>query len=100
LPYNAHATASDALWTGLPVLTRRGSAFAGRVAASMLTALDLSELIAETAEDYETLALALARDPERLEGLRARLAVNRKTMSLFDTAGFARKLEELYRELV
>jgi predicted O-linked N-acetylglucosamine transferase (SPINDLY family) len=96
LPYNAHATASDALWTGLPVLTCRGSAFAGRVAASMLTALDLRELIAETAQEYETLALALARDPERLKALRAKLAVNRKTMPLFDTSDFASKLERLY----
>ena len=67
LPYNAHATASDALWAGLPVLTKRGTAYAGRVAASMLTALDLPELIAETAQEYESFALALARDPVRLK---------------------------------
>lgn len=100
LPYNAHATASDALWVGLPVLTRRGGAFAGRVAASMLTALDLRELITETAEEYEALALALAHNPERLKALRARLAANRKTMPLFDTVGFARELERVYSELV
>ena len=96
LPYNAHATAYEALWMGLPVLTRRGNAFAGRVAASLLTTLDLRELITETAEDYEALALALACDPERLMALRARLAVSRKTRPLFDTTGFARKLERLY----
>jgi predicted O-linked N-acetylglucosamine transferase (SPINDLY family) len=100
LPYNAHATACDALWAGLPVLTRRGTAFAGRVAASLLTALGLAELISETEQDYESLALALARDPARLAALRARLAVNRKTMPLFDTAGFARGLEALYTTLV
>jgi protein O-GlcNAc transferase len=100
LPYNAHATACDALWSGLPVLTCRGGAFAGRVAASLLTALGLPELITETAQDYESLALALARDGERLKAVRAKLAVNRKTMPLFDTAGFARALEGLYAALV
>lgn len=99
-PYNAHATASDALWVGLPVLTRRGEAFAGRVAASLLAALDLPELVTETAEEYEALALALACDPERLKALRAKLAVNRKTMPLFDTTDFARKLERVYSGLV
>src|SRR5258705_380332 len=74
LPYNAHATACDALWAGLPVLTRKGTAYAGRVAASLLTAASLPELITETAEDYEALALALARDPARLKALRDRLA--------------------------
>src|SRR6202012_1911610 len=75
-PYNAHATACDALWAGLPVVTRRGTAFAGRVGASLLTALGLGELITESEEDYETLAFALAQDPARLKVLRARLAAN------------------------
>jgi predicted O-linked N-acetylglucosamine transferase (SPINDLY family) len=100
LPYNAHATASDALWAGLPVLTRRGSAFAGRVAASLLTAAGLPELIAETAEDYEALALALARDPARLKALHDRLAANRATAPLFDTPGLTRNLERLYSQMV
>jgi len=95
LPYNAHATASDALWAGLPVLTRRGSAFAGRVAASLLTAAGLPELIAQTAEDYEALALALARDPQRLKDLRDRLAASRARSPLFDTPRQARDLETL-----
>jgi len=95
LPYNAHATASDALWAGLPVLTRRGSAFAGRVAASLLTAAGLPELIAETAQDYEALALALAREPERLKALRDKLAAGRATAPLFDTPRLARDLEAL-----
>jgi predicted O-linked N-acetylglucosamine transferase (SPINDLY family) len=82
------------------VLTCRGGAFAGRVAASLLTALGLPELITETAQDYESLALALAVDGERLEAVRAKLAANRKTMPLFDTAGFARALEGLYAALV
>ena len=72
LPYNAHATGCDALWAGLPLLTQRGTAFAGRVCASLLTALGLPGLIAETAAGYEATALALARDPERLKDLRAR----------------------------
>jgi len=100
LPYNAHATACDALWAGLPVLTRRGNAFAARVAASLLTAAGLPELITETAEEYEALALALARDPARLKALRDRLAANRATAPLFDTPRLARELEAAYREML
>jgi predicted O-linked N-acetylglucosamine transferase (SPINDLY family) len=100
LPYNAHATACDALWAGLPVLTRKGGAFAARVAASLLTAAGLPELIVQTAEDYEALALALARDPARLEDLRNRLAANRATAPLFDTPRLARDLEALIARLV
>jgi predicted O-linked N-acetylglucosamine transferase (SPINDLY family) len=94
-PYNAHATACDALWAGLPVLTRRGSAFAGRVAASLLAAAGMPELIAETAQDYEALALALARDPARLKALRDKLAMGRATAPLFDTPRLTRDLETL-----
>jgi predicted O-linked N-acetylglucosamine transferase (SPINDLY family) len=100
LPYNAHATACDALWAGLPVLTRRGSAFAGRVAASLLEAAGLPELIAETAEGYEALALALARDPRRLKALRDKLAANRATAPLFDTPRLTRDLEALYSQML
>jgi len=100
LPYNAHATACDALWAGLPVLTRRGTCYAGRVAASLLTATGLPELIAESAEDYEALALALAREPARLKALRDKLAVNRATAPLFDTPRLARDLEALYRGML
>jgi len=100
LPYNAHATACDALWAGLPVLTRRGSAFAGRVAASLLTAVGLPELIAESAEDYESLAVTLARDPARLKALREKLDANRATTPLFDTPRLARDLETLYRQML
>ncbi len=95
LPYNAHATACDALAANLPVLTCRGTAYAGRVAASMLTALP--ELITETPADYEALALALARDPARLQALRAKLAGNR---ALFDTARFTRDLEDALTSLL
>jgi predicted O-linked N-acetylglucosamine transferase (SPINDLY family) len=95
-PYNAHTTASDALWTGLPVLTRMGKAFAGRVAASLLTALDLPELITASTEDYEKRAVELARNPEKHAALRAKLAANRTTMPLFDGKLIARHLEAGY----
>ena len=93
LPYNAHATACDALWAGLPVLTCAGTAFAGRVAASMLTALGLPELIAQTLEEYEARALELARNPARLKALRERLTAARTSAPLFDTPRFTRNLE-------
>ncbi|MBA2589724.1 MAG: tetratricopeptide repeat protein [Alphaproteobacteria bacterium] len=96
-PYNAHATACDALFAGLPVLTRRGGAFAARVSASLLTAAGLPELIAETAEDYERLALALARDPARLKAAREKLAAG---SPLFDTSHLARDLEAAYEQML
>jgi predicted O-linked N-acetylglucosamine transferase (SPINDLY family) len=100
MPYNAHATACDALWAGLPVLTRRGTAYAGRVAASLLTAAGLPDLITETAEEYEQLALALARNPARLGAYRDRLAAGRATAPLFDTPRLARDLEAAYIQML
>jgi predicted O-linked N-acetylglucosamine transferase (SPINDLY family) len=96
LPYNAHTTASDALWSGLPVLTRIGETFAGRVAASLLRAVGLPELITNTAQEYEQLAIDLAREPERLRALRDRLKANRNTAPLFDTPAYTRHLEAAY----
>jgi predicted O-linked N-acetylglucosamine transferase (SPINDLY family) len=96
LPYGAHATAADALWAGLPVLTQMGDVFASRVGASLLTAAGLPELVTHTAEEYEAKALELARDPARLKVLREKLAANRTTAPLFDMAGFARGLEAAY----
>jgi len=96
LPYNAHTTASDALWAGLPVLTCRGGSFAARVAASLLTAVELPELITDSLPDYEALALRLARSPVELMRLRTRLAINRLTSPLFDTARLCRHLEAAY----
>jgi protein O-GlcNAc transferase len=96
LPYNAHTTASDALWAGLPVLTCLGSAFAGRVAASLLSASGLPELIATSIDDYEALALKLAREPSLLGSLKAKLGRNRDTCALFDTRRFARNIEGAY----
>jgi predicted O-linked N-acetylglucosamine transferase (SPINDLY family) len=99
LPYNAHTTASDALWAGVPLLTCRGSAFSGRVAASLLTAVGLPELITENPADYEMLAMKLARDPVLLSGLRDKLARNRSTAPLFDTMATTRALEQAYARM-
>ena len=96
LPCNAHTTASDALWARLPVLTREGTAFAGRVAASLLNAIGLPELVTHNIEDYEALALRLAKDPSHLGGYRNRLATNRLTHPLFDTDRFRRHIEAAY----
>jgi protein O-GlcNAc transferase len=96
LSYNAHTTASDALWTGLPVVTRLGSTFAGRVAASLLKAVGVPELFTTSLEDYEALALRLARDPASLASTKAKLARNRQTCPLFDTERFARHIETAY----
>lgn len=96
---NAHTTASDALWAGLPVLTRTGRQFAARVATSLVHAIGLPELAAADAEAYEAMALTLARDPHRLADLRRRLAENRLTAPLFRTADYARRLEAAFAEM-
>jgi protein O-GlcNAc transferase len=96
LPYNAHTTASDALWAGLPVLTCLGETFAGRVAASLLKAVGLPELMTTSLEDYEALALKLAREPSLLAAVKAKLARNRDTCPLFDTGRFTRHIEAAY----
>ncbi|HMK78682.1 MAG TPA: tetratricopeptide repeat protein [Xanthobacteraceae bacterium] len=95
--YGAHTTASDALWGGLPVLTCLGSTFAGRVAASLLHAVGLPELITPTLAEYEAAAIGLARDPERLGAVRTRLAAQRLTAPLFNTELSTRHLEAAYR---
>ncbi len=97
---NAHTTASDALWAGLPVLSRMGEQFSARVGASLLQAIGLPELIAETDAAYEALAIDLAGDPAALSALRARLARNRDTQPLFDTAGHCRTLERAYEAAI
>jgi len=100
LPYNAHTTASDALWAGLPLITTPGQSFPARVAASILKATDLSELIAPDLTGYESLALKLARDPEGLNAIRDRLRSAKSCMALFDTKRFTRNLENLYRNML
>lgn len=96
LPINAHSTANDALWAGLPVLTCRGGTFGSRVAASLLTAVGLPELITDNLDAYKALALKLARDPALLAALRDKLALDRDSSSLFDTARFTRQIEWAY----
>ena len=99
LPYNAGTTASDALWAGLPVLTCAGESFAGRVAASLLKAIELPELITSTAEQYEDLAVLLATDPVLLTKIRQKLAQNRLRTALFDIRSFTKHLEVAYMEI-
>lgn len=99
LPFNAGTTASDALWAGVPVLTCAGTAFAARMAGSLLNAVGLPELITHHLTDYERLGLELARSPERLALLRARLAANKLSAPLFDTRAQCRHLEAAYSEM-
>ena len=93
LPYNAHATTSDALWAGCPVLTCLGQGFQSRVAGSLLSAIGLDELITDNLDEYETVAVALGSHPERLQALRQELEQRRETAPLFDTERYVRHLE-------
>ena len=100
VPYNAGATAVAALRSGVPVLTVRGETFVGRIAPSMLHAIGLSELVTHNLDDYEALAVKLAREPILLAGFRRRLEENQSRMPLFDTDRFRRHLEQAYRTMV
>jgi predicted O-linked N-acetylglucosamine transferase (SPINDLY family) len=100
LPCNAHTTASDALWAGLPLITCAGAVFGARVAASLLQAVGLPELVTRDLEAYEALGLSLAREPARLAALRQRLADNRARAPLFDTARTTRAIEAAYRQML
>ncbi|MBN9430766.1 MAG: tetratricopeptide repeat protein [Burkholderiales bacterium] len=100
LPYNAHTTTADALWSGLPVVTQLGHTFAGRVAASLLRSAGLSELVTDSPRAYETLILALANDRPRLAELRTRLETSRSTAPLFDSLRFARHLEAAFEGII
>lgn len=100
LPCNAHTTASDALWAGLPLITCRGGSFAGRVASSLLHAVGLPELITEDLAAYEALAIALASDRERLASLRRHLIEGRTRFPLFDTRRFTRHFEACLQHMV
>jgi predicted O-linked N-acetylglucosamine transferase (SPINDLY family) len=99
LPCNAHTTASDALWMGLPVITRIGTTFAGRVAASLLNALAMPELVTHSAAQYEALSLRLASDADALARLTQRLAAQRAASTLFDTDATRRAIEGAYVEM-
>ncbi len=94
--YNAHTTASDALWAGVPVLTLAGDRFAGRVGKSLVTAAGLPELAVASPEEYESTALRLALNPDQLANIKARLTTNRETCALFDTPAFVHHLEQAY----
>jgi predicted O-linked N-acetylglucosamine transferase (SPINDLY family) len=98
-PFNGGTTTSDALWAGLPVVTLSGEAYAARMSASLLNAVGLPELVTSCVADYEALALSLARNPQSLADIKARLARNRATHPLFDTARFTRHIEAAYREM-
>ena len=91
--YNAHTTASDALWGGLPVVTKKGEQFAARVSASLLTAIGLPELITKSEADYENLIIELATQPQKLRRIRSKLQSNRLTKPLFDTKRYTRNFE-------
>ena len=99
LPCNAHTTASDALWAGLPVLTCSGDTFAGRVAGSLLMAVGMPELVTGSLAEYEQAALALARDPQRLIALRQKLQSNRHTSALFDLPKCTGNIEAAYTRM-
>jgi predicted O-linked N-acetylglucosamine transferase (SPINDLY family) len=99
LPFNGHSTTIDALWAGLPVITCVGTTFPGRVAASLLGAIGLPDLVAADLDQYEELAFQLASDPERLASIRRRLGAQRLTTPLFDTPRYARGLEAAFTEI-
>jgi protein O-GlcNAc transferase len=99
LPYNAHTTASDALWAGVPVLTCLGRSFPGRVAGSLLQAVGLPELITSSLGDYETRATTIASDPDLLVSLKQKLARNIGSTPLFDSPRFTRHIESAYRTM-
>ena len=100
LPYNAHTTASDALYAGLPLVSCIGKVFQSRVAASLLNALDMAELVATSPAAYERLALELASNPSLLKATREKLARNIKSAPLYDSARFTRNIEAAYEAML
>jgi len=99
LPYNAHTTGSDALWTGVPLITQAGTTFPGRVAASLLAAAGLPELVTANAGDFEALTIKLGNDPKALKKLKDKLAKNKAKCALFDTTAFAKHIEAAYETM-
>jgi len=97
--FNAHTTASDALWAGLPVLTCLGNTFAGRVAASLLNAVGLPELVTHSHEEYQALAVGLATNPAKLAAIKQQLAQNQLTHPLFNTALFTEHIEDAFSQM-
>jgi predicted O-linked N-acetylglucosamine transferase (SPINDLY family) len=99
LPCNAHTTTSDALRMGLPVLTRIGNSFAGRVAASLLSAVNLPELITTTQNQYESLAIELATNPDKLKAIKDKLSRSIDKAPLFDSKLFTSNIESAYIQM-
>ena len=99
-PYNAHTTANDALWAGLPVLTRTGESFASRVAASLLNCMEMPELIASTQSQYEAIAIELGTKPEKIKALKEKLKHNKLRSSLFDTQHFTQCIEASFTQIL
>jgi len=97
--YNGHATTSDALWSGLPVITKKGKSFAARVSASLITTLGLKDLITYSTEEYEEKALYFARNTEKLVSLRTKLVKLRETSVLYNSKLFTKNLEDKFREV-
>ena len=100
LPYNAHTSCSDALWAGLPVITCYGKAFPGRVAASLLKAIDLPELVTTNLAEYEIRALELAKNPALLAATKQKLLRNRRATPLYDSERFRRAIEAAYEKML
>ncbi len=94
--FNAHTTASDALWAGIPVVTKIGKSFAARVAGSLLTAIELPELITTTEKEYEALALSLATDSNKFTKIKKKLSEKKNSAALFDTETYTKNLERAY----
>jgi protein O-GlcNAc transferase len=100
LPSNAHTTASDALWVGLPVMTQIGETFAGRVGSSLLNAIDIPELVTTTEQAYEALAVELASNSDKLRDVKRKLVNRRFSTALFDTRLFTRHIEKAYSAMI
>ena len=98
-PYNAGTTTSDSLWAGTPVLTLMGETFASRMAASLLTAIDMPELITRSSQEYEALAIKIAQDKKLASGLKSKLQTNKLNTKLFNTSAFVQSLEALYTQM-
>ena len=98
-PYTAQASCADALWSGLPVLTRKGKSLTSRAASSVLNAIGLNELITNTEKEYEKLASELAKNPKHLKEIKNKLKKNRLTKPLFDTKLYAKNIESAYTKI-
>lgn len=97
--FNAHTTACDALWAGIPVVTLMGKSFASRVAGSLLHALEMPELVTTTEEDYESLALSIAKNPDKVKKLKKKLEINRESAPLFDSIKYTKNLEKALKNI-